>query len=729
MTQFRYIFLSAVALFFAPIGAVAQTASIDVFARKTHARLIIATPEKIGYSAMLKNGDLLIDFDQKLTGDFSLPVGQAPDLFLAAKHRNNTSKLRYDLVDGARIATSQSTNVIAVDIYSPAHTGPVRSIITNRELTRYRVHAFFGTRTPSLKGSKVEPAHLASLQVEPTESVEIVSARENKDFDFAPVFVFETFRARARTEGFATLEQSLRSALANDSVRYDAARNLIYFYMAHGLHAEALSIIRQENQSRHIAELTLLEGIANFNMGRWADAREALSHKSLESNDAATAWRGVAQANLGAFEKAAKDFFNDISLPVPYETHAADYFLARAETGLNQGVLDQSRAALSGLRNRSLNARQRAERRLIEARLLAASGRYGQAENDFQQLVVSAPAPVAQRAALEVIKRQVETGALRAHIGISKIDALMLTWSGGVFERDALYLRAALSDQHGNIAEAFQSRRRLTEHHPQADLSRESQKFMSVALTTLFSDTSLSPITAAQIFYENIDLAPPGKDGDALIRDVVDELIALDLSSEAAELLYHQVFERLRGPSRSGAAADLAALYLGNNQPSDALYVLQSTRLTRLPAKVQDNRRWLEARALVMANKIEQAVSLLDEDNSPQALQILGDLYWYNAQWDKAGPAYEKAIAAVADETVLDKRQTSIAIRAAASYSLANDETALSTFVGGIGSKLTDNAAKSLLDALAANEFAEDPAVFLTSYDEYFRPLEANAGS
>ncbi len=732
MIQCRHILLLALVVYFAPLSAVAQPAhiaNIDVFARKTHVRLIIATPEKIGYSAALKNGDLLIDFDQKLTGDFSLPVGKAPDLFLAAKHRNDTSKLRYGLIDGARIATSQSKNVIAVDIYSPTHTGPLRSIITNRELTRYRVHGFFASRAPSLKGFKVEPAHLATLQAEPAAlaETEIISAPVGEDFDFAPIFLFETFRARARTEGFATLEQNLLGALANEPVRYDAARNLIYFYMAHGLHAEALSIIRQENQSRQFAELTLLEGVANFNMGRWVDAVDALNHKSLENNDAATAWRGAAHANLGAFEKAAKDLFNDVALPVPYESHAADYFIARAETGLDQGVLAETRAALAGLRSRSLNARQRAERRLIEARLLAASGREGQVQNDFQQLAVSAPAPVAQRAFLEAIRHQVATGALRPHAAGSKIDVLMLTWSGGTVERDALFIRGQLFDQEGNIADAFRARRRLTERHPQADTSRKAQKLMSVALTSLFSEPSLSPITAAQIFYENIDLAPPGKEGDALIRDVVDELIALDLTSEAAELLRHQVFERLRGPFRAAAAADLAALYLDNDQPSDALYALQSTRLTRLPATVQDKRRWLKARALVATNKAEQAVSLLAEDDSPQALQILGDLHWSNAQWEKAGHAYAKAIAPVAGETMLDKRQTSIAVRAAASYSLAGDETALSTFVGDIGSKLTDTAAKALLGALSTNDFSEDPSAFLTSYDDYFRPFDTGS--
>ena len=122
----------------------------------------------------------------------------------------------------------------------------------------------------------------------------------------------------------------------------------------------------------------------------------------------------------------------------------------------------------------------------------------------------------------------------------------MLTWRGGVFERCALTFNAEMHEAAGDIGAAYQMRRQLMDSFPDADAGAAAAQQMRGDLATLLESGALSPLDAAQIFYENIDLAPPGRDGDDLIRKIADQLVALDLVAQAAELLHHQTFERLR---------------------------------------------------------------------------------------------------------------------------------------------------------------------------------------
>jgi hypothetical protein len=57
-------------------------------------------------------------------------------------------------------------------------------------------------------------------------------------------------------------------------------------------------------------------------------------------------------------------------------------------------------------------------------------------------------------------------------------------------------------------------------------------------------------------------LTPVGPNGDRIVRLLAGRLIHVDLLEQAAQLLQHQVDERLDGLSKATVAADLATVYL-----------------------------------------------------------------------------------------------------------------------------------------------------------------------
>ena len=713
-------------------AAAGEPTFVDVVPRRGYVRLVLVTPEKVGYEANLVRGELRVAFDRKLAGDFTAPVADAPDYIRAARHSDDTDRLTFALAENVRLATAQAENVIAIDLFSPAYKRAVRSLVTERDMTLYLTAAFFADKTPSLNPrlaspaeaapqaeQEAAPAMLASMQVVSPPSVMSEPAVDtaSDQAGYNPNKAFEIYRALARKDGFAAAEEMLLSKLASGTASIADARAVAYFYMAHKLYPEALAVLNEHNPDRRDAELTLLEGVASYEMGRWDDAVDILNEDVLRGIAAAAPWRGLANVRRGAYKRAADDLLGAPPALVPYEENAADYDLGRADAALHAGDFGVARAALEDARRGLLNDRQRAEHGLIEAQMLYAQGREDAARGVYERLAQSAPPPISTLAALYRLKDDFAQGKVDASAALDALEALQLTWKGGAFERRALSFRGDLMQEKGDIAGAFRARRLLADTYPYADVSAEALKEITANLPNLFARADLEPLDAAEIFYENIDLAPPGEAGDALIHHIAEDLTELDLLDEAAELMRHQVFNRLRGGQRSAEAAELAALYLSDHRPEDALFVLRSTRLARLPEALNEKRRTLEAKALIETGSSEAALNLLADDDSAQSSILRGDIHWADKKWSLAGEAYAKALDA--SQGALNAAETRMALKTVSAFALAGDDDASKAFAARVKDRIDDGAARALLEDLGASAFA-DGASFLSAYEKYF---------
>ncbi len=283
---------------------------------------------------------------------------------------------------------------------------------------------------------------------------------------------------------------------------------------------------------------------------------------------------------------------------------------------------------------------------------------------------------------------------------------------------DPEVLRRALL---GDAPEAFETLRRLAEQYAPADVAEAARERLTDMMARLALDEgTLSSSAKARLFYEMIDYAPPGAEGDALIRTVAGRLQALDLLAEAAELLEHQVFTRLRGAERAIVAADLAELYLDDGKPADARRVIAATRIAGLDKKANRRRLLLEAEALAGVDDGEASLALLEGFEAPEATQLRADIYWRRNDWRPAAEAY-RAIATITPAPLGDRGRDTV-LRAAIAYLLAKDEAGLSAFTAEISQKIGADSAAQLLDALA------DHAKTAASMNAY-RQLYAESGN
>jgi hypothetical protein len=527
-----------------------------------------------------------------------------------------------------------------------------------------------------------------------------------------------TRAAVAPLADFIAREQSLQNAISAAESPDDAASAtlaLARFYLAQEFYPEAALTIARAGGWPDDREPTLIAAQADYGLGRHEAVVAALDDERFGENKAATVLKALAEARLGAYAAARRTLYA-ADAPDPLR---AEFHLLKAKAAFAGGEGAIAERALSDAGAFAPGSRNSGETALLRARLAMDAGDASAARAQLTSLVAANVEPAASRAALALLLFDYDERRIDAETALQSARALLLRWSGGDFEREALTAIAALA-RDSSPAEAFAALRRLAARHPRSDQAEAARGDLTMMLANLF-DRDLAPAEAARLFYENIDYAPPGAAGDALIREVATLLAALDLLGDAAELLEHQVFKRLRGEERAAVAADLAALYLDDQRASDALRAIRSTRITGLAPDIVARRRLIEARALDRAGATESALALLSGVEGKGALHIRADIFWRENAWAEAAQAYSDLFRTAS--APFDAGMRAAALRAAVAYLKAGDVQAFAAFREDTATKLAGTKEGDLLMSLG--EKGEPSAAFLDVYRELFAPARA----
>ena len=534
--------------------------------------------------------------------------------------------------------------------------------------------------------------------------------------------------------GFLALEGALKADIkaaetAGDlpqaaQYRYDLGR----FYAVHDFHIEALAAFKEISTP----DDQLLVQIANslYGAGRY---RAILVEDLLERLQRLPNGRALiakARARLGAYAAAEKNFAG-LSEASRSLNLGVDFFLLRAETAIKVGDLSIAAAAIAQTDEYQLTQDQQYSRQYIRGLLAFERGQLEQSEQVFRNLQLVANEPWNSMASLRIIIAQFEAGKMTSQTALQRLDALRLRNDGHRFRRNLEWARARALEDANDIEGMFASLQNIVTVHAQTDLSTKAAGKIREKLMTLFADSeSLPSIATAQIFYENIEFIPPGEAGDGLIREIAHKLVELDLSSHAAELLEHQVFNRLRGFERSQVAADLAKIYVDNKNADAALRVIRSTRIKGLEPEINTRRRVLEARALVLADASDAALNLLDGQTSQPELGLKAEIYWRTQNWVLAGAAYRDLYVEFSDEAP----ETDAFLRAGISFAMADDGAQLRELLEHGVAEIGGTEEFTMLESLLATNAPGDAdnqnsaLIFMEAYRNRFSQSAKTTG-
>ena len=477
---------------------------------------------------------------------------------------------------------------------------------------------------------------------------------------------------------------SLRTSIAlqPEADGNEARLELARYLLANELGPEALGEIQlMEASDAKLANdpgILAMKGAAQYMMGRYADARTSLSMGSLSADPHAALWRGMAESRLDDYVNAKRDLAQAQGVlhdyPLIWQTRAR---LARAQTDLAQGDLASAADALDQIAPPP-GSREAMEEQLYAAQVLAAQGHINEALTRLTALENTTYTPISARATYARLLTQLATKKIARKAAIETLEKLRFRWRGDELELNVLRTLGGLYFEEKNWHEGLAILKVAASNYQSTETGRDAQDQMRRTFTDLFQSgkaDGLPAVDALALFYDFLELTPIGRDGDEMIRHLADRLVSVDLLGPAAQLLEHQVRERLDGVARSQVATKLAMIYLLDHKPKEALATINESRQTRLPDDINEQRRLLEARALSGMKQHDMAIDLIADDESAEALKLRTEIYWDAGNWPVAALRIEELLGERWNTpAALTAEERSLVMRAAVAYSNAGDQ-------------------------------------------------------
>jgi tetratricopeptide (TPR) repeat protein len=475
------------------------------------------------------------------------------------------------------------------------------------------------------------------------------------------------------------------AAEAEEEDKTAARLQLARALLATDLGAEGLAQLRliaeEDPAVLRQAEVRALRGVALTLMHRPEEALAEFDMHGLSRSTDVSLWKGVAEAQRGNWNEAGIALDRGEPALSSYSAGRQRMFgLVGVRVALERG--DTATAAVRLAQLRDIAQPNDPEIALLEGRMAEIFGDSTQALAAYQGVIRNG-APLSQaEARLRQTILMHKSGQIDAKEAIDRLETLTVLWRGDEIELTALQHLARLFADSGNYRRAFEVMKTATIVDGHSRRTREIQDEMNLVFEGLFLEggaDDMAPLDALALYYDFRELTPIGRKGDEIIRLLADRLVAVDLLDQAADLLAHQVHNRLSGAARAQVAARLAMVHLLNRKPDEALGVLVRTRQSVLPRAIQRQRALLEARALMETGRYDLALDLLDSLGDESDIKRLrADVYWQAERWQDAGEAYERVLGDSWDgRSPLSGTEQQDVLRSSIAYSLAEDQLGL----------------------------------------------------
>ena len=539
-----------------------------------------------------------------------------------------------------------------------------------------------------------------------------VSRDNSGSITFAPVMFDTQTWGFDRQAKFTDREGELiaRAAAAPEAKRRAARLDLARFYLARDMAAEAkgvLDVVTADEREGEGVTGTILKSIANVMLGRADEALKELSGPQIGNNNDAPIWRAMAYAHQGRFAEAREGFRGSEvaigALPIELQRVAK-----REALRCSIEVRDFAGAStiLHDFETLGVPPELAPSLALLTGRLEEGLGHHADALSAYRRAAASKDRRASAQGQLRDLVLRSKLGDLKDKDLVDQLEMLTTTWRGDETEAEGLKVLAHHYTREKRYRDAFHVMRTALLAHPNSDLTRKIQDEAAATFDSLFLTAeadALPAIEALGLFYDYRALTPIGRRGDEMIRRLADRLVAVDLLDQAAELLQHQVDNRLHGAARAQVATRLATIYLMNRKPDRALAAIQRSRSSDLASDLREQRLLLEARALSDIGRHELALEIISGRKAPEALRLRADILWSAKKWREAAEHLELLYGdRWRDPAPLTKAERVDVLRGAIAYALAEEQMGLARFRDKYASKMADGPDQRAFEVVTA---------------------------
>ncbi len=462
---------------------------------------------------------------------------------------------------------------------------------------------------------------------------------------------------------------------------------LVQYYIYNGLGSNALYILNQM-KSMNLPEAQTdrfyaLSGIANFLARRYPQAVSDFSQGTLPETEEGVFWRTIAQSASDYREENNAVIFSRISLMRDYPQTikdavaiiAARNAIATGDDLSSQNFIDILSSVPDRLRDLTPQIIY------LSAQKLEMQGYIRNAIKEYQKLLNSNSTMFSAYARLHHTILSQMVNFIDAKAAIAELEKLRFAWG----ERDfKIRLLTKLSDFYLKDKDYYNALRTLNE---QRSLTTGEQKnIVTAKMVKIFedifignhADDALSPIKALGLYQDFNWLAAISQNYNTITQKLADRLVAVDLLPRAQELL-HTLLKRQNqtADDKARTGSRLAIIFLFEDKPQEALAILEATEAPNLMSETINPRRIIKAKALSMLERPDEALDLLKDDMSPNAIRHKFEIYWKTGDWDNASNTIKYLIEEPKAGEKLSQEQINYILDWATALKQAGKETVL----------------------------------------------------
>jgi hypothetical protein len=284
------------------------------------------------------------------------------------------------------------------------------------------------------------------------------------------------------------------------------------------------------------------------------------------------------------------------------------------------------------------------------------------------------------------------SGALTPTQAADAEDRLLYAWRGDGRELAARLRLATLRQQAGQWRQELALLRESETLFP-ADRPAIHARLLDAFADLLHSDSeaTLSPLDLVALVQENSDLLPEGAAGESLVAHFADQLAALDLSGQAAQVFEKLIKHATSAGARAKFGARLAALRLDEHDYAGAQAALDASNGDGLSPALLTERALLAARVAAGRGNLALAMSLLADQTGADADETRASLLEAAHDWPAAETALATYVAAaVPADGPLSDDGGRIVLRLASAAAQANDEAKLAELAHAYGDRFAE---------------------------------------
>ena len=498
------------------------------------------------------------------------------------------------------------------------------------------------------------------------------------------LFDFTAWRGKPN-ETFTETRQRLQQTIVDvpEADRNRARLELARFYFASGDGEEASSLLHYltilvPDLATH-ADFMALLGASKILAHQAEDGLADFENYDLKGQPEIELWQAVAEAELRDWPTAEEKFALTENIlagyPEPFYSH---FSVLAIESALAANKDHEAKDWIDRLENGRHAPESDPAIEYLHGVIHSKEGRTQAAEELWKEVAESSDRLYRIRAELALVDLDVATNVLTPAKAADKLEAMRFGWRGDDLELDILHRLGQFYVQSGNVKGGLNVLDQAIRFYPKSPLTPQIRTEMADVFRDVFLGDlapNLSAVDALTLYQQYRNLMPTGAQGDAVMRNLAERLVAIDLLDQAAGLLEELVKTHLQGVEKGRVATRLAAIRLLDHKPDAALAALDMSNDNSLPADLLASRQLLRAKALSEQGKTDDALELLKGDDNKDARMLRADIMMHAQRWSDAAKNLLVLIGPPpkAGET-LTVQQADWLVNCTIALSLANDQ-------------------------------------------------------